>query len=95
MVEQVGDGEEGLSAFQPGIFGNCHRKQLVQRVDLQELDAGVGKDLLSGDSLEGFCQHAVGAGVAVVVRGAKQGTMLIEKSKIHAPGVYAQAMDWL
>ena len=93
VVEQVGDGEKGLGSSKLRIIGNYHRQQLVQGVDLHELDAGLGEDFRLRNPLEGFFQHAIGAGVAVVIGLAQQGTILVQQGKIHAPGIECQAFQ--
>ena len=43
-------------------------QQLKERVELHELQAGLGENLRARHFFEGLFHHAVGAGVAVMIR---------------------------
>ena len=73
--------------------GQFHRQELVQRVELHELQAGVAEDLLAADDAEGLVHHAVGAAVAVVVGIAQQFVAPAQQAEVDAPGIDADAGD--
>ena len=71
------------------------RQQLEQRVELHELQAGLGEDFRARHLLEGLLHHPVGAGVAVGVRLAQHFVAAGEQHVVHAPGVRADGDDGL
>ena len=89
VVEQIGNGEKGVGNRQRWRPLARHCQQLVERVELHKLDAGLPKDLGSGDDLAGGFDHTIVATVAVVIGQADQDALAVEQTKIDAPGVNA------
>ena len=92
-VEQVGHHQQRLGHVQQRRAAELHRQQLVERVELHELQAGVAEDLLAADDAEGLFHHAVGAAVAVMIGIAQQLVAAAQQAEIDAPGVDADAGD--
>ena len=68
-------------------------EQLVQRIDLHELNAGVAEnEFLAGDRAD-FFNRAVVAGVTIDTGVFQQRTVFADEGEIHAPGVDADAVD--
>ena len=68
-------------------------KKLIQRVDLDELDAGDLVDLLAAHALEYRLHHAVGARVAVVIGILQQVAALAQERVVDAPAVHSDALE--
>ena len=68
-------------------------QELVHRIERQELQAGDLVDPLAGDALERRFEHAVGPGIAIVDRVAKQGFATADQPEINSPGVDADAVE--
>ena len=92
-MEQVGHHQQRLGHVQQRRAGQLHRQQLIQRVELHELQAGVAEDFLAADDAEGLFHHAVGAAVAVMVGIAQQFVAASQQAEIDAPGIDADAGD--
>ncbi len=74
--------EHGGRMFLPG-------QQLVKRIESHELQAGLGENLRAGNLPERLLHQSIGAGVAVMIRLAKNLIVPVEQDEIHAPGVRA------
>ena len=90
-MEQVGHHQERFGRVQQGRFAQLHGQQLEQRIELQELQARMAEDLLSGNQLEGPPGHIVGPSVAIMERIAQQFVAPPEQSEVDAPGIDADA----
>ncbi len=90
-MEQVGHHQEGLGDAQQRRAGQLHGQQLVERVELHELQAGVAENLFAADQGERLFHHAVGAAVAIVIGVAQQFIAGGQQTEIDAPGVDAHA----
>ena len=93
VCEQVGDEQQCRRAVQPAV--RVDRKQLEQRVDRQELDAGRRVDLLRGNARERVAHEVCAASVPVRERIGEQRTVSVEEPEIDAPCVDAHAADAL
>ena len=93
IIEQIGDGQKGLGDLQLRRWLQDHGQELIERVELQELDAGLLEDLLARHAAERLFEHAVGAVVAVVDRVAEQRAAAVEQGEVDAPGVQPDAGD--
>ncbi len=70
-----------------------HRQQLKQRVEAQELDAGVPEYLRARHAAECLIHDALGVRIAVVAGIAQQNAAAAEQGEINAPGIDAQTID--
>ena len=93
VADQIGDEDQRAGAGQGRVALRPHGEQLVETVELHELEAGVLVDLASRHEPERFVQHAVGAGVAVVVRVLDKFSVAVEQGEVHAPTVHGDAGD--
>jgi len=90
VVEQIGNEEQGLCHLQEGIISHHHRKELVERVDLHELDACGCEDLLTRNSTECLLEHSVRAAVPVMVGIAQQHPRAVQQREVNAPCIQAR-----
>ena len=86
-VEEVGNHQEGLGGFEPGVFGKHHGVELEEGVELERLHAGGGEEIGFGDALEEALRDAVGARVAVVRGIVEQAATAVEEGEVYAPGI--------
>ena len=66
--------------------------QLVQRIERQELNTGALIDIAAAQILLGCCHQPLSAGITVGNGLADPLTLRIQQDKIHAPGIYADAI---
>jgi hypothetical protein len=69
------------------------REQLVERIQLHELQAGLRKDFRARNFFERARQRAARPAIAVMVRQAKDFVLFIEQHKVHAPSVCTHGDD--
>jgi len=91
VVEEIGDHQEGLGGFEPGVARKHHGVELEEGVELERLHAGGGVEIGFGDALEEALRDAVGARVAVVRGIVEQATAAVEEGEVNAPGVDGDA----
>ncbi len=70
-----------------------HRKQLIQRIQLHELDAGVSEDIGSRHHLEQILLQPLGARIAIMPRHIEQQSVSAEQPIIDTPGIHANPIE--
>ena len=93
VIEQVRYVEQLAPGVQRGRAGQLHGVQLVQRIDLHELNAGILEHLLARNALEDLFHHAVVPGIAIVPGLLHELAIGAEKAEIHAPGIHADTVQ--
>ena len=93
VVEQIRNTEQARRHAQRGRPREAHGIQLIQRVDLHELNAGVAEDLVARHGFEELLHHPVVARVAVVAGIIEQQPVTAEQCAIDAPGIDADAVE--
>ena len=64
-MQHVGHQQQRLSGIQQRRISQLHCQQLKQRIELHELQTGLGKDFLARDNGRRSLDHPLGAGVAI------------------------------
>ena len=72
---------------------HTHGKQLIQRIELHELYAGIAENLLARHRREQLLHHAVGARVAIMARRIEQQAVGAQQAVIDSPGIDADAVE--
>ena len=90
-MKQIGHHQQGIGTFELGVIVVYHPEELVKRVKLHELIAGVLKNLPTRHLLECKFQHAIRATIAVVIGIAQEIAAAVQKGEIHPPGIHPDA----
>ena len=93
VVQQVRHEQETVCHRQRGRTGQFHGVQLVQRVELHELDAGVIEHLAARHHREQAFRDPVGARIAVMAGRIHQRPVAAQQPEIHTPRVDADTGD--
>ncbi len=92
-VQEVRDEEQRVGGGEHVRMRLLVGEQLEERVELHELQAGLGEDFGARHALERLFHDAVGAGIAVGERLAQHLAPLVQQHVIHAPRVRADGDD--
>src|SRR5206468_3866574 len=93
VVHEVRDQEQVLGDPQSWILVRCHRRELENRVDRDQLDAGPLVPLAARYAGEDAVDGARPPRVAVVARVLDQPAPAIEQPEVDRPGVDADGVD--
>ncbi|OQB90172.1 MAG: hypothetical protein BWX84_02049 [Verrucomicrobia bacterium ADurb.Bin118] len=88
-VQKVGHEQQCVGGGEQVGMRPLMGEQLKERVELHELQSGLGEDGFAGHAAKRFFHDAVSAGVAVGKRLAQQFPAFIQQHVIHAPGIRA------
>ena len=90
-MEQVGNLQQALRHVKQGRVLFAHNHELVERIEVHKLQTRLCKNLFARNNSERAFHSAVGAGVTVAIRIAKQFVTASEESEVHAPRVDSDA----
>ena len=90
-VKEVGDHQESVGCRQHGRVLPFQGKQLIERVQLHELQAGGREDLVAGHDRLGGSEHSLGTGIAVADGIGQQRAVGRQEGEVNAPGIDADA----
>ena len=93
IIEKIRHHEQRAGARECRRPGQPHGVELVKRVDLHELDAGLFENLFARHSFERLLHHSVVTRVSIMARIFDQAAVRREQREIHAPGVDCDAVQ--
>ncbi len=86
-MEKVGNHQKSIGLFHQRTVGLIHRDELIQRIDFHELQAGLSKNLIPGNSLKSLLKHAQRSAIAIMISLPQHFASFREEHKIDSPGI--------